>query len=131
MGNFCSCINAEDVIILVAKVVISELGLDFTLNEWINARKDGDVEQALQTMKTYATDLSTLSTSSMPQSIDKAVFLCINTYTKPDVTLGVGPMNDGINVADSMKKLNWPLYFLHNPTKQEYLKWLDFFLKNT
>ena len=132
MGNFCSCCSANSVLTLAAKILLSQLGMDFSKEEWTNARKDGEVETALETMKTYATDLATMTEKSMPSSLQRVVFLCVNTYTDPSVTLGVGPMNDGINVADSMAKYgNWKLYFLHNPKKDLYLQWLDFFLKNT
>ena len=132
MGNFLSCCNKQSVLTLAAQILLSKLGTDFTLDEWNGARKDGEIETALQTMKSYATDLSTMTEKSMPKSLDRVVFLCINTYTDPSTTLGVGPMNDGINVADSMAKYGtWKLYFLHNPKKDSYLQWLDYFLKNT
>ena len=131
MGNFCSCVNAQQVLAVAARVVMSQLGLNFTLQDWQNARTDGDLTELTTTMDSYAKNLANLSESSIQTNLENAVFLCINTYTDPQVTLGVGPMNDGLNVADSMKKQGWPLFYLHNPTKAVYLKWLDFFLKNT
>jgi len=131
MGNLFSCANAQQVLAVAARAVISQLGLDFTLQEWQNARLDGDMGDLISTMNTYAKDLAKMSESNMPSTLDRAVFLAINTYTNPQHTLGVGPMNDGINVADSMQKHGWSLYYLHNPPKALYLKWLDFFLANT
>jgi hypothetical protein len=131
MGNICSCVNAQQVIAVAARALISQLGLDFSLNDWQNARMDGDMGELISVLDTYAKDLAKMSESSMPTNLNKVVFMAINTYTDPQVTLGVGPMNDGINVADSMHKLGWSIFYLHNPPKALYLKWLDFFLKNT
>ncbi|EAY09426.1 hypothetical protein TVAG_420480 [Trichomonas vaginalis G3] len=130
MGNILSCFKGNQIVTLLARVLMSKLGMNFSLDEWNNARLEGDVQTHLENAKTLGTDLSKASKSSI-SNLDKAVFICINTYVSEQITLGVGPMNDGINVAEAMAAKKWPIFFLHNPTQAQYLEWLDVFLANT
>lgn len=130
MGNILSCLKGNQIVTLLARTLMNQLGMNFSLDDWNNARLEGDVQTHLENAKTIGTDLSKASKSSIA-NLDKAVFICINTYVREDITLGVGPMNDGINVAEAMAAKKWPIYFLHNPTQAQYLEWLSVFLSNT
>lgn len=131
MGNILSCIKNNEVLIkLVARALMSQLGLNFNLDQWHNARMEGDMETHLENFRQIGTDLRQTDKSSI-KNLTRCVYICVNTYVAQNLTLGVGPMNDGLNVAESMNKMGWPIYFIHNPNQKEYLEWLQFFLQNT
>lgn len=131
MGSIISCVRNNQVLIhLVARVLMSQLGLNFNLDQWHSARYEGDMETHLQNIRSIATDLSQTDKSQI-KTQSRCVFICVNTYVASNLTLGVGPMNDGLNVAESMNKREWPIFFIHNPTQAQYLEWLAFFLQNT
>jgi hypothetical protein len=68
---------------------------------------------------------------NLPTELKKVVFICCNTYTKPSLSLGVGPMSDAINVADSLTPLGYKLYFCHNPKTALFQQYLQHFFKHT
>ncbi|OHT11283.1 Clan CD, family C14, metacaspase-like cysteine peptidase [Tritrichomonas foetus] len=69
--------------------------------------------------------------TSVPPSLNKACFICCNTYQTVKYALGVGPMNDSITVAKNHKDRGYQVFFLHNPTADEFLQFLPLFLKRT
>ena len=63
--------------------------------------------------------------------LDKICFILCNTYTKEDLRLGIGPFNDSYLIALNFHKQGYKIFYLHNPTSQEFIDYLQFFLKNT
>lgn len=129
MGNLCS----KQVVLAVAKkalpLILNQLGLNFSMADWNKYHNQGSVEQNQSDLENLGTDLKKCST--LPTNLKRAAFVCCNTYTRPDYSLGVGPMNDAITVATYMKELGFAIYFAHNPTSKEYLKYFKHFLGNT
>lgn len=129
MGNFCSKEVVKAVAKAVGRSLLNQLGLNFSLDEWFNAHNQGTVEQNQSDLESLGVDLKTCS--SLPTNLAKAVYICCNTYTRAEYSLGVGPMNDAITVAQYMKNLGFSIYFAHNPKSTEFMKYFKHFLKNT
>ena len=129
MGNLCS----KQVVLAVAKkalpLILNQLGLNFSMADWNKYHNEGSVEQNQSQLENLGVDLK--KCSSLPTNLTRAVFICCNTYTRPDYSLGVGPMNDAITVATYMKEIGFAIYFAHNPRSAEFLKFFKHFLGNT
>lgn len=93
-------------------------------------RNHNTEESALKQLNELATDLSTVEISSLTENSRYCFILC-NSYTKPQYSLGVGPINDSITVAANHRRMGYSVYFLHNPKSAVFLKFLEFFLRNT
>lgn len=63
--------------------------------------------------------------------MEKACFICVNTYKSYRLNLGTGPLNDAVSWAKCMKGYGYENYFLHNPHSRNFLKYLDAFFANT
>lgn len=115
--------------------VLSKLGLNFTPQEWDNAHNTGSIDTQQQAVEEVAEDqplgCDLKKMSNLPTDLKRCVFICCNTYTRPDYSLGVGPMNDALAVAGYFKQLGFDLYFAHNPTSEEFIRYLQHFVKNT
>lgn len=120
---------AKKVATFVGQRLLNKLGLNFSIEDWLKAHNEGTVEQNTAELDKNATNLAKLE--NMPTGLTKAVFICCNTYTRPDYSLGVGPLNDAITVAEYMKSIGFTVYYLHNPKSQEFLKYFKYFLANT
>lgn len=129
MGSICSSATAKKVVAALGKSLLNKLGLNFSLDEWIKAHNDGTIEENTSELASYGTDLSKCGT--LPTNLNKAVFICCNTYTRPDYSLGVGPMNDSITVASYMKSIGFSVYYAHNPKSTEFMTYFKHFLQNT
>jgi uncharacterized caspase-like protein len=111
-------------------MVLKELGLDFTIDEWVAQHNSGTVEQNTEAMNDLGTDLLPIM-SKLPTNLTRAVFIACNTYTRADYSLGVGPMNDAITVSQYMKSIGFTVYFIHNPKSEEFKQAVAHFLKYT
>ncbi|OHT01332.1 Clan CD, family C14, metacaspase-like cysteine peptidase [Tritrichomonas foetus] len=127
MGQLCSA--AKQVVTALVPTLLQQLKLNFTQEEWDSAHNSGTVEENNETLSGLGTNLKTAS--SLPTNLGKAAFICCNTYTRPDYSLGVGPMNDAITVATAMKEHGFTIYFAHNPTSTEFKKYFKHFIGNT
>lgn len=132
MGSCCSssiCNGAKKVVAALGQSLLNKLGLNFSMEEWVNAHESGTIEENSSELASYGTDLSKCNT--LPTGLNRAVFICCNTYNKPEYSLGVGPMNDAITVATYMKNIGFTVYFAHNPSSSDFLKYLKHFFANT
>ncbi|KAK8834790.1 hypothetical protein M9Y10_025001 [Tritrichomonas musculus] len=129
VGNICSSSVAKKVVAALGQSLLNKLGLNFSIEEWIKAHNSGTVEENTTELETYCTDLSKCDV--LPTSLNNAALICCNMYTRPDYSLGVGPMNDSITVASYMKSIGFTVYFAHNPTSVDFLKYYKHFIQNT
>jgi hypothetical protein len=81
-------------------------------------------------LKECGRDLSAIPIARIPATIEKAAFLCVNTYAGYRLNLGTGPINDALLFARKLKKFGFSIYFLHNPHARNFLKYLDVFFRN-
>jgi hypothetical protein len=81
-------------------------------------------------LKECGRDLSAIPIARIPAIIEKAAFLCVNTYTSYRMNLGTSPINDALLFARKLKKFGYSIYFLHNPHARNFLKYLDVFFRN-
>lgn len=128
MGNICSK-KTKDASEKAYLPILTELGLNFSLDDWRNFHKEGSIEQYQAELENLGVDLK--KSQSFPKCLTRAVFICCNTYTKPEYSLGVGPLNDAITVANYMKKIGFNIYFIHNSRSIEYMKYFKNFLQKT
>jgi hypothetical protein len=110
-------------------LISSLLGLDLNSSpsEFQAAHNAGSIEENSGQLAQLGTDLK----KSRPTGLKKAVFICCNTYTRPEYSLGVGPMNDAITVAHYISTLGWTILYAHNPKSQEFMSYLEHCIKNT
>ena len=102
--------------------------------EFQRLRNSNTFEDALKAMNHIGTCLNNLSPEKVSDSIlkgikSKILFIIVNTYTRPQYKLGVGPLNDSITVSVNHKKMGYKVVFLHNSTPNHFLEWLKFILK--
>ena len=79
----------------------------------------------------YGRDLGSIPISRLPKELERAAFICVNTYTSYRLNLGTGPMNDAVSFAKCLKAYGFEIFFMHNPHSRNFLKYLDAFFKNT
>jgi hypothetical protein len=127
-AQICNCIKTQGV--QIVGILLQQLGLDFTPEEWTSAHNAGTVEENTTALSNLGIDIKSIA-SSLPSRLTKAVFIACNTYTRPDYSLGVGPMNDAITVAHYMKSIGFTVYFIHNPKSTEFKQYLPHFVKVT
>jgi hypothetical protein len=113
----------------IVKKALGLLGLDlnFKKEEWQEIHNQGTFEENTSTLAKLGVDL----TKSKPTGLKKAVFLCCNTYTKPELALGVGPLNDAATVGGYLMKKGFTVLYAHNPKAQQFLDMLTHCIKNT
>lgn len=70
---------------------------------------------------------------SLPSTMIKAAFVVINDENKGDlINKGVdGRSRDGFHMMKLFRKYGFESFYLHNPTKVEFLKNFDYFLEKT
>ncbi|OHT07748.1 Clan CD, family C14, metacaspase-like cysteine peptidase [Tritrichomonas foetus] len=107
----------------------ANLGTDFTDEDWGKAHNSGDCETCKNKLNSKGVNLQ--NAKSLPRPSDKSVFICCNSYEKPEYSLGVGPINDSISVGTYLAKQGFKIYFAHNPTSSEYKKYIKHFVENT
>ena len=110
----------------IGKTILSKLKLNFTQQEWEETHEQGTVEDNQVEMDEIGKNISKI-TSLKNQDLKKTVYICCNTYERPEYSLGVGPMNDAITVGSYMRDIGYDVYYSHNPKSQEFLKYLRYF----
>ena len=126
-----ACLSKSQAVIQVISNLAS-LNLNFTQEEWEANHNQTDEQETKGKLWKLGADLSSTSESKVSgNKLDKVVYICCNTYTKEEYKLGVGPMNDAITVASYMSAAGYTIYFLHNPTANEFANWLGFFFEKT
>lgn len=125
-----ACLSKSGQIIQIISS-LSGLKLDFTPEEWDASHNKTDPEETKGKLWSLGSDLDKTSESKIASNqLNKTVFICCNTYTREEYSLGVGPMNDSINVASYMATAGYTIFFLHNPTADKFASWLGFFFEN-
>jgi hypothetical protein len=84
----------------------------------------------LASLAKHATDLRTQNLSTLVPAAKSCLILC-NSYTKPNLKLGPGPISDSLVVAQNHAKRGFACYFLHNPMSQLVRQWLPVFFSKT
>lgn len=110
----------------IGKAILSKLNLNFTKQEWEETHEAGTVEENKEEMDEIGYNVAKTQTLKN-QDLKKIVFICCNTYERPEYSLGVGPMNDAITVASYMKDIGFIVYYAHNPKSQEFMKYFRYF----
>ena len=105
---------------------------EFSIKQFYNVRQFSTNKKLLGSLKKFGTSLNDKKIEDISfDSLNKVCFLLINNYEDEDKCLGVGPLNDGYLVSLIYKKLGFNIFYLYNPRKEEYLNFLDFFMKKT
>lgn len=129
MGNACSKKSNKEVSKNVASAHSSKIGLNFSLDEWKTYHNEGTIERNQAELQRLGTDLKKID--AFPKCVTRAAFICCNTYTTPENSLDVGPINDAITVASYMKKIGFTIFYLHNPKSSEFTKYFKNFIQKT
>nr|AFZ78842.1 clan CD family C14 metacaspase-like cysteine peptidase [Coptotermes formosanus] len=133
MGNCISCIGSVIQIIEKYHVIFEKLTLNITPQEFSQVHNQGNSDDIMGEMSKTCVNLASQTENGILSNfaIDNVLFICCMNYTKPSYSLGAGPCNDAINIANFMQKRGLSVYYLHNSSSTVYLQWLKFFLKNT
>lgn len=130
MGQVCSTIDPTNK--KVIRTIYSQLSFNFTFSQWESIHNTGSIlskKEAIEEItkgQPFGCDLQRIS--SLPNEHRKCIFICCNTYEKAEYSLGVGPMNDTLAVADYMKKIGFQVFFILNPTSNEFLHYFKHFI---
>lgn len=93
---------------------------------------DAAILGLLKTMARFGICLNNKpSTKILHDSLDNVCFVLINTYEKKNQDLGIGPLNDSIQIGLYHHRLGYKVYYLFNPKSDEFTNYLSFFLQNT
>ena len=104
---------------------------NFTPQEFQKLRNHSTRESAIKQLLEIGCDVSTTPIRLYTQPITRVCFCCVNTYTTPTRSLGVGPLNDAITVGANHRLMGYFVYFLHNPKSRVFMDYLKMFLKMT
>ena len=105
---------------------------EFSNKEFQKIRKDSTHKHLLKSFGRIAMRLNNKNYSNIQvNDLDKVCFILINTYEDEDSDLGVGPLNDGYLVGLNHHRLGYKVFYLYNPECEEFISYLEFFLKNT
>ena len=110
----------------IAMTILSKLNLNFTQEEWEEQHEQGTIEENSTELDEIGRNLAKI-TSLKGQDLKKVVYICCNTYERPEYSLGVGPINDAITVSSYMRDIGFDVYYSHNPTSKEFIKYLRYF----
>lgn len=67
----------------------------------------------------------------MYYNLSRVCFILINSYENENHDLGIGPLNDGIHIGLYYHRLHYKVFYLYNPHSDQFINYLEFFLKNT
>ena len=116
----------------VSNRAVCHLDDDFSKSDFQEARSSIPQSEALSILRGIAKDMTGKPPYvTVPPTLDKACFICCNSYTTVKYSLGVGPINDSITVAKNHKDRGFQVFFLHNSTADEFKEFLPLFLKRT
>ena len=105
-------------------------------DEFQKLRNSNTIEDALKAMNHLGNCLNDIIPQQASEFINsevnqKVLFVVVNTYTKQQYKLGVGPLNDSITVSVNHKKMGYKMIYLHNTTPKHFKVWLQFVLEKT
>lgn len=69
--------------------------------------------------------------AELPPTFEKAALFVVNDYNGTKYDLGMGPDNDGYHMSKLFANFGFDCYYLRNARKASFLKYLDYFFKNT
>jgi hypothetical protein len=102
----------------------------FTVEQF-DAKRSGLQEgPVLASLAKAATDLR-LTRPEALSPLPKSCFIICNSYTKPNLRLGPGPISDSLVVAQNHAKRGFKCYFLYNPTPAQVMSFLPVFFQKT
>lgn len=133
MGQTCSSIDhVNGTTSKNVQSIYLKLGLNFSSSKWETVHNTGSIlaqQEAIEEAtkgQPIGCDLQRIS--SLPNEHRKCVLICCNTYNKPEYSLGVGPMNDTLAVTSFMRNIGFQVFFIHNPTPNEFLHYFKHFV---
>ena len=93
---------------------------------------DLTISNLLRTMNKFTICLNSKTIQNISfYNHTKVCFILINTYENENEDLGMGPLNDSIHIALYYHKLHYKVFYLYNPQSNQFINFLDYFLKNT
>lgn len=104
----------------------------FSKKEFQKARGTTTPKKVQESLNKIATCLNTVKIEDIPiKDLDNVCFVICNTYKKNNNTLGVGPLNDGYLIGNLSHKKGYKIFYIYDPSREDFLKYLPVFLKNT
>lgn len=109
-----------------------KLNNNFRKEKLAKYRNSSSVHKDLKAFCKIGKYLNDKKPYSLPRdNLSKVCFLIINTYNRKTYKLGSGPINDGYMIAKLHHNRGYQVYFLHNPTRDQFKQFAAFFLKFT
>ncbi|OHT02638.1 Clan CD, family C14, metacaspase-like cysteine peptidase [Tritrichomonas foetus] len=121
-GVFSSTVKEEN-------ELLSQFGTTVDLKQFHKVRSGGNVRSLISDLNTVATDIKGVKDKLQAPEGKTSHIIC-NNYTDETNPLGSGPLFDCITTADYLKHLGFTNYYIQNPTKDEYLKQMKYFLES-
>lgn len=109
-----------------------KLNKSFREEKFAKIRNSSSVHKDLKAFCKIGKYLNNKNPYSLPRdNLNKVCFLIINTYNRKTYKLGSGPINDGYMIAKLHKNRGYQIFFLHNPSRDQFKQFTAFFLSNT
>lgn len=104
----------------------------FSKKQFQKARGSTTPKKIQESLNKIATCLNTIKPEDLPiKELQNVCFIICNTYKKNNNSIGVGPLNDSYIMAKISHKRGYKIFYLYDPTRNEFLKYLPIFLKYT
>lgn len=104
----------------------------FSKKEFQKARGTKSAKKLQEDLNKIGTCLNGKKVSDIHiNELENVCFVICNTYKKNNKTLGVGPLNDGYMISDLYHKKGFQIFYLYDPTREEFLQFIPVFFKYT
>lgn len=106
---------------------------EFDEHEFHKTRKSSTKPHLLKAIGRVALSLNDKEPESINvDDLDDVCFILMNSYKDlKHHNLGVGPLNDGEMIAVNFHRRGYKVFYLFNSTKDKFLQFAQFFIKNT
>lgn len=105
---------------------------EFTEKKFQKIRHVSNQKKLLHSFKIIGKCLNECQIGEIPsEGLDKVCFILMNNHEHDKHDAKIGPLNDGYLFALIHHRLGFKVFYLHNCAVEQYLNFLQFFLKNT
>lgn len=123
MGCFASGVNE-------VPCLLSHFGVSFDFTEFKKARDAGTADELLSKILSISINMQKQNLAKMQIPTGKVCFMVCNTYPGvKEFSDPICPLNDCATVAHWLKRIGYTIYFIYNPTKDQYIQLTKYFIE--
>lgn len=104
----------------------------FSQKKFQKSRRSTTPTKVQKSLNKIATCLNDIHPDEIPiNKLHNVCFIICNIYNKENSSLGVGPLNDSYLMAQMNQKRGYKIFYILDPTREEFLEYLPIFLRYT